>query len=290
MARPESPVHAALFYGAEPSGPDRLATELAAEWLAVSPEGESPRVREQYARGVLPDVLEIVPRGPSELIALPAYRRSVSPGSDDPPVVLMEFVRTPPMMARRKVVVIRRAHRMTLEFQNALLKTLEEPQPHLRLVLATDGIGTLLPTIVSRCVCIPVEIPEGDPGDPFHAIHLGAPEARAKIAKRPRPYEEMLALANDLPRMPSGAALVAADRFRKIADGWDKEGGARRSNGEALAVLAALLRGREGVGDGWVPLVVEAHRRILQNGAPGPVMDALFAQMLAMKRPLWGRE
>jgi len=56
-----------------------------------------------------------------------------------------------PMEASRRVCVIHEAHRMTQEAQNALLKTLEDPVTQSTVVLLTDNIKQLLPTIVSRC-------------------------------------------------------------------------------------------------------------------------------------------
>jgi DNA polymerase III subunit delta' len=52
---------------------------------------------------------------------------------------------------RQRVAVLCNFERATLEAANALLKTLEEPAPQVVLVLTTQEIGQLLPTIVSRC-------------------------------------------------------------------------------------------------------------------------------------------
>jgi DNA polymerase III delta prime subunit len=49
------------------------------------------------------------------------------------------------------VAVLDQAERLTVESQNALLKTLEEPPNHVRFILETGNQSTLLPTIASRC-------------------------------------------------------------------------------------------------------------------------------------------
>ena len=56
-----------------------------------------------------------------------------------------------PMEGRYKVFLIQDAHRAHVSFANKLLKTLEEPPPHVVLCLTALDRSALLPTIVSRC-------------------------------------------------------------------------------------------------------------------------------------------
>jgi len=64
---------------------------------------------------------------------------------------LRESVRYQPARLRRKVYVIDEVHMLTTEAFNALLKTLEEPPPHVTFVLATTEPHKLPVTILSRC-------------------------------------------------------------------------------------------------------------------------------------------
>jgi len=64
---------------------------------------------------------------------------------------LREKVNYAPNQARRKVYIIDEVHMLTKEASNALLKTLEEPPPHVVFILATTEVQKLLPTILSRC-------------------------------------------------------------------------------------------------------------------------------------------
>jgi len=64
---------------------------------------------------------------------------------------LRQVVTGKPYEGRRKVVLLFAADRMNTEASNALLKTLEEPPGNLLLLLVTDRIHRLLPTILSRC-------------------------------------------------------------------------------------------------------------------------------------------
>jgi DNA polymerase III subunit gamma/tau len=64
---------------------------------------------------------------------------------------LREKVNYAPSQARRKVYIIDEFHMLSKDASNALLKTLEEPPPHVVFVLATTESHKVLPTILSRC-------------------------------------------------------------------------------------------------------------------------------------------
>jgi len=64
---------------------------------------------------------------------------------------LREKVNYAPNQARFKVYIIDEVHMLTKEASNALLKTLEEPPPHIIFILATTEVHKVLPTILSRC-------------------------------------------------------------------------------------------------------------------------------------------
>ncbi len=64
-----------------------------------------------------------------------------------------------PFRSQTKAVVIEEAQKLTIQAQNALLKTLEEPPDHTIIILLVEGnIDTLLPTVVSRCQVIQLPI------------------------------------------------------------------------------------------------------------------------------------
>lgn len=56
-----------------------------------------------------------------------------------------------PISGKYKTYIIDEVHMLTNEASNALLKTLEEPPPHIVFILATTEIHKVLPTIRSRC-------------------------------------------------------------------------------------------------------------------------------------------
>jgi DNA polymerase-3 subunit gamma/tau len=60
-------------------------------------------------------------------------------------------VRYAPAKGRYKIYIIDEVHMLTKEAFNALLKTLEEPPPHVKFIFATTEPDKLLATILSRC-------------------------------------------------------------------------------------------------------------------------------------------
>ena len=64
---------------------------------------------------------------------------------------LIESVRYRPVSARYKVYIVDEVHMLSKQAFNALLKTLEEPPPHVKFVFATTEVRRLPVTVLSRC-------------------------------------------------------------------------------------------------------------------------------------------
>ena len=64
---------------------------------------------------------------------------------------IIESVRYMPMAARYKVYVIDEVHMLSKGAFNALLKTLEEPPPHVKFIFATTEVRKVPVTVLSRC-------------------------------------------------------------------------------------------------------------------------------------------
>ena len=143
--------HAWLFVGPAGSGKGPTSVALAAALnCRVQPLigcGECSSCL-RIVRRRHPDVHHIVPEGP--IIPVDVIRESVIP----------EANRTP-FEGSYQVFVIEEAERMNPAAQNALLKTLEEPQPHTVFVLISDRAEELLETVHSRCRVVRLEpVPE----------------------------------------------------------------------------------------------------------------------------------
>ncbi len=64
---------------------------------------------------------------------------------------LIEQVRIPPQAGKFKVYIIDEVHVLSNQAFNAFLKTLEEPPPYAKFILATTEKHKIIPTILSRC-------------------------------------------------------------------------------------------------------------------------------------------
>ncbi len=133
--------HAYLFAGPRGTGKTTTARLLAkAVNCLAEPVEERPcdrcRICQAVNEGRLMDLIEIDA----------ASNRGIDEIRD-----LRERVRFSPSEARYKVYVIDEAHMLTTEAFNALLKTLEEPPPHVIFVLATTEPHRIPATILSRC-------------------------------------------------------------------------------------------------------------------------------------------
>lgn len=78
------------------------------------------------------------------------YPSSISFGVDDVRNVINE-VGKKPYEGDRKVLILYKCDKLTIQAQNALLKTIEEPPKGVYLILLSDSLEMILDTIQSRC-------------------------------------------------------------------------------------------------------------------------------------------
>ena len=105
--------------------------------------------------------------------------------------MLKEAVGFAPMRARFKVYIIDEVHMMSKAAFNALLKTLEEPPPHVKFLFATTELDKVLETVRSRCQIVRLSlIPEVR-----IAAHLDGVLAKEGISPEPGVTAELARFA-----------------------------------------------------------------------------------------------
>ncbi len=155
--------------------------------------------------------------------------------------LLRDEVAYAPMRARYKVYIVDEVHMLTKEAFNALLKTLEEPPPHVVFLFATTEPHKVLDTILSRC----------------QVLRLG-PLTETAIARRldtvfeREGVEPGPGVVAELARMARGGmrdALSIADKLLALAGGGPTLEDLTLLSGEAGSRTAERLLGYVESGD-----------------------------------------
>lgn len=140
---------------------------------------------------------------------------------------LLEDVALAPIRAPRKVYIVDRAEQLRANSANALLKTLEEPPENTTFILLGTSTDVMLPTIVSRCQCVPFRMLSTDESTDAVARATGLPGPRCRMAvavagsparaaaflksaERQEARRQMLRAVDALPRADEADILLAA--------------------------------------------------------------------------------
>ncbi len=90
------------------------------------------------------------------------HEKPGSIGVDDIRHGLRDDVVIKPYESKYKIYIIPEGEKMTPAAQNALLKTLEEPPSYIVIIILTNNINAFLPTIISRCIVLPMKPAQDD--------------------------------------------------------------------------------------------------------------------------------
>ncbi|HQX11161.1 MAG TPA: AAA family ATPase [Thermoflexales bacterium] len=291
-----------LFTGPTGVGKATLARALAAEALAGRAK-DPARARSLALAGKHPDLSWLAPDEGS--IKVETARE------------LLHSLSLSPVEGGARVAVIDDAHEMTESAKNAILKTLEEPNPSVVIILIAPNVDGVLPTIASRCQILNlrpvprVEIetaltrrgasPEraallarlsrGRPGWAITA--LADEDALAVRAQRMRDLmfllsasrTERLIYAEKLSRADAEEARMAAletwqSFWRDVARVSASGGAGSVRNSDVLSDIAGIA-GRVDAATAYAAAcgVREAMQRLQQNARPQLVLDAVMLTM-----------
>ena len=137
--------HAYILNGQRGSGKKLLARLFAMALQCESGKSEpcgECRSCKQTKNGNQPDIITI------------KHEKPASIGVEDIREQLNGDIMIKPYSSPYKIYIIPEADLLTVQAQNALLKTIEEPPAYAIIFLLTENADTLLPTIRSRCVML----------------------------------------------------------------------------------------------------------------------------------------
>jgi DNA polymerase-3 subunit delta' len=216
------PSHAYLFHGPGGAGKRAVARLFAASLLSEgSPDVAGARAR--VMSGSHPDLTWVAPSGAHEILV-----------SDIDGPVISAASKTP-FESSRRVFVIERVDELGDEAANRMLKTLEEPASFVHLILLTDRLVEVLPTIRSRCQLVRFEAPS------VSDVATG------------------LVAAGASPEVADACARLSLGDASRAAELAGEEGALLRAGAEKFAL--AVLAGEAAAARPWVDLLRSVRAR-----------------------------
>lgn len=164
--------HAYIINGERSSGKEFVAKVFAAalqcEKGGTEPCGECHSCI-QAKSGSQPDIIFVAHDKPNTI------------GVEDIRTQINNDIGIKPYSSPRKIYIMNEGEKMTVQAQNALLKTLEEPPEYAVILILTTNVEALLPTILSRCVVLNMKPVPDHKVKKFLMEELKIPDYKANI-------------------------------------------------------------------------------------------------------------
>lgn len=165
--------HSYIFAGEKGSG-KKLLAKLFAMTLQCEKHGEEPCLQCSSCKKAMnrnhPDIIYIHHEKPNSI------------GIEEIREQLISDVSIKPYTGPYKIYIVDEAEKMTVQAQNALLKTIEEPPAYAVILLLVNNGSKLLPTITSRCVTLNFKPVRDDLIKKYLMEELHVPDYQAEIS------------------------------------------------------------------------------------------------------------
>ena len=164
--------HAYILTGEEGTGRKSIANAFSMALLCEKGGKEPCMVChscKQVLSGNHPDLIYVKHEKPNSI------------GVDDIREQINDTIMIRPYSSFYKIYIVDEAEKMTVQAQNALLKTIEEPPAYAVIILITTNQEAFLPTILSRCVQLKLKPLKDFTVKSYLSEHLHVPEKEAEI-------------------------------------------------------------------------------------------------------------
>ena len=164
--------HAYILSGEAGMGKKSLANAFALALLCEKGQADPCRqchACKQVMSGNHPDLIYVTHEKPASI------------GVDDVRRQINDTIQVKPYSSAHKIYIGDEAEKMTVQAQNALLKTIEEPPAYAVILLLTTNAEAFLPTILSRCVQLKLKpLKDGEVKD-YLVSRMGVELSQAEI-------------------------------------------------------------------------------------------------------------